>query len=180
VKEIFQEWDKLEREQRAKRERSARRRISRRQDFVATNRCALRAGCVTAKEFRDFKKRHEILVRPEENYDAANDAYNRVVRREMIHGITTPVSTEMLETITWQAGRDAVERGRARQAKRHGSPAGIGKKKIRDGVKRTKAARGETVKPPPSQTYGDAFKIARFRDIDHYAIDDTCPAQPVE
>jgi hypothetical protein len=179
VKEIFQEWDKREREQTAKRERSARRRICRRQDFVATNRSALRAGCVTAKEFRDFKKSHEILVKPEENYDAANDAYNKVVRRNMVHGIQTPVSTEMLETITWQAGRDAVERGRARQAKRHAPAAGNAKKRISRGVKRTKAARGETVKAAPPQTYGDAFKIARFSNIDHYAIDDTCPAQPV-
>jgi hypothetical protein len=60
VKEIFQEWEQREREQTAKRERSARRRTCHRQDYVATNRCALRAGCVTAKEFRDFKKKHEI------------------------------------------------------------------------------------------------------------------------
>jgi hypothetical protein len=180
VKEIFQEWTKREREEAAKRERSARRRTCDRQDFVQTNRSALRAGCVNAKEFREFKKSHEILVKPEENFDAADDEYNRAVRRNMVHGITTPVSTEMKETITWQAGREAVERARARQARRHRGTVSALKKRPMEGVKLTKAARGHMVKPPPPLTYADTFKLARFRNIDHWAIDDTCPARRVE
>jgi hypothetical protein len=178
VKEIFQDWEKREREQTAKRERSARRRTCHRQDFVATNRSALRAGCVNAKEFRDFKKSHEILVKPEENFDAADDAYNKVVRRQMVHGIPTPVTTEMRDTLTWQYGRDAVERGRSRQTKRHLATTTKVQRTLSQGVKYTKATRGETVKPLPPTTYGDEFKIARFRDIGRYAIDDTCPARP--
>jgi hypothetical protein len=178
VKEIFQEWEKRERQQTAKREKSARRRTCHRQDFVATNRSAVRSGCVNAKEFRDFKKRHEILVKPEENYDAADDAYNKVVRKHMVHGIPTPVTTEMRDTLTWQYGRDAVERARMRQTKRHLPTDDNLKRRVNQGGKYTKATRGETVKPPPPLTYGDTYKIARFRDIGHYAIDDFCPAKP--
>jgi hypothetical protein len=133
---------------------------------------------VTAKEFREFKKRHKILVKPEENFDAEDDAYNRVIHRNMVHGVQTPVNTEMRDTITWQYGRDAVERARERQVRRH-SPSGDTMKKRRHRpVKYTKAARGETVKPPPPQTYGDSFKINRFEQVGRYAIDDSCPARP--
>jgi hypothetical protein len=176
VKEIFQDWEKVERTQTANRERIARKRAVRRQDFVATNRSALRGGCVTAKEFREFKKGHAILVRAEENFDAADDEYNKVVRRALVHGITTPVSTEMRETLTWQAGRDAVERARSRQATRHLPSVEIVKRRSWQGVKLTKGARGETVKGSPPRTHGDDYKIPRFRDIGRYAIDDTCPA----
>jgi hypothetical protein len=96
----------------------------------------------------------------------------------MVHGIPTPVTTEMRDTLTWQYGRDAVERARTRQMKRHLATTDIVKRKVTQGVKYTKAARGETVKPPPPLTYGDTFKIGRFRDIGRYAIDDFCPARP--
>jgi hypothetical protein len=169
VKEIFAEWEDTCRPQT---EPSARRRVGARQDYVATNRAALRSGCVSAREFRDFRKGHEILVRPEENYDAEDEDYNRAVRREMVHGRPTPARTEIRDTITWQGGRDAVERARDKQTARSLDTAarptrGIG------AVKQTRASRGHTVKPPPPPTHAETFKMKRFLAIDRYAIDDT-------
>jgi nucleoid-associated protein YgaU len=171
VREIFQHWATLDRPQTTDREVQARHRPP--QDFVATNRAAIRAGCQTAKEFRDFKKAHEILVRPEENFDEADDSYNRRVRQEMIHGIPTPVTTEMQRTLTWQFGRDAVERAKERRL-----PPLEATKGIRfHGPKWNKAARGETVKQPPPATYADNFKMKRFLAINRYAIDDRWRAE---
>jgi hypothetical protein len=152
---------------------STHRHASARQDFIATNRAALRSGCVTAREFRDYKKRHTILTKPEANYDAEDDEYNKNVRRSMIHGMPTPVTTDMKDTLTWQYGRDAVERGRERQTIRHLPSIDGNKSRVISGaVKLTKAARGETVKPPPPLTFGDTYKMRRFLEIDRYAIDD--------
>jgi hypothetical protein len=178
VREIFQNFATLDLAQTGARDLSSRRHASARQDFVATNRSALRAGCVTPKEFRDYKKRHTILTRAEANYDAEDDEYNRNVRLSMVHGIPTPVTTDMRDTLTWQFGRDAVERGRERQTVRHLPPIDGHKPRALIGtVKLTKAARGETVKPPPPATYGDGFKMARFRAINRYAIDDFGPGR---
>jgi hypothetical protein len=176
VREIFQNWATLDRPRTTSRDVSARRYASARQDFPATNRAALRSGCITAKEFRDFKKRHTILTKSEANYDAEDDEYNRNVRKSMVHGIPTPVTTDMRDTLTWQFGRDAVERARTRQTTRHLPPLDGHKPRVVTGnVKLTKAARGETVKPPPPLTYGDTFKMRRFLAIDRYAIDDNGP-----
>jgi hypothetical protein len=178
VREIFQHWGEIERPRTSMRDVSARRHASARQDYIATNRAALRSGCVTAREFRDFKKRHTILTRTEANYDAEDDEYNKNVRRSMIHGIPTPVTTDMRDTLTWQFGRDAVERARDRQTVRHLPPIDGQKRRAVTGtVKLTKAARGETVKPPPPLTYGDTYKIRRFADIGRYAIDDFPPGR---
>jgi hypothetical protein len=97
----------------------------------------------------------------------------------MIHGIETPVNTEMKDTITWQYGRNAVQWGREKQARRHASNQNGKKKRIAtQGVKYSKAARGETVKPPEPETYGDAFRIERLKERGRYAIDTHCPARP--
>jgi hypothetical protein len=173
VKEIFSEWEQTCNPRPSTREASARRRTCSRQDFVATNRAALRSGCISAKEFRDFKKKHEILVKPEENYDAEDDEYNKIVRRNTVHGIATPVNTEMAATLTWQYGREAIERARAKQTLRHIPTTVSLKRKASRGIKPTRASRGETVKPPPPPTRADTFKIKRFAEIDRYAIDDT-------
>jgi hypothetical protein len=178
VREIFQNWATLEQPSLSARDHSARRHTSVRQDFVATNRAALRAGCVTAGEFRDFKKRHTILTKSELNLDAEDDAYDREVRRAMIHGTPTPVATEIRDTLTWQFGREAVDRARERQTMRQSIPAESLKPKVASArVRWTKAARGEAVKPESPATIADTFKIRRFAEIGRYAIDDTCPAR---
>jgi hypothetical protein len=166
VREIFEHWATIDRPQTTTREVQALHQPP--QDFEATNRAAIRAGCQTSREFRDFKKTHTILVRPEENFDEADDGYNRAVRREMVHGISTPVTTEIQGTLTWQFGRDAVERARARRL----PPLESTKRTLTHGPKMTKAARGETVKPAPPPTFADTFKMRRFLAIDRYAIDD--------
>jgi hypothetical protein len=161
------------------RDMASRRHASARQDFITTNRMALRSGCVTAREFRDYKKRHTIFTKPEYNYDAEDDEYNKNVRKSMVHGIPTPVTTDMKDTLTWQFGRDAVERARERQTTRHLPPIdGHKPRAISGAVKLTKAARGETVKPPPPLTFGDTYKMRRFLAINRYAIDDFGTRKP--
>jgi hypothetical protein len=171
VKEIMYNWETLERPK--PRSKSVDARHLPRQDFVATNRAAIRGGCVTAHEFRDFKKKHKILVKPEENYDAEEEEFRKVTIRNMTHGIGTPVSTEMKDSLTWRYGREAVERARSRQIRRHTPKATDLKKRVNHGIKLTRASRGETVKPPPAPTVADTFKMQRFLAIDRYAIDDT-------
>jgi hypothetical protein len=163
VREIFQHWETLERPSTTSRLVAARHRP--RQDFVATNRSAIRNGCVTAHEFRDFKKKHEILVKPEENYDAEEEQFREVTIRNMTHGKSTPVSTEMKGCLTWQFGREAIDRARSRQTVRHTPRALDLKKRVNHGIKMTRASRGETVKPPPAPTVADTFKIQRYVDV---------------
>jgi hypothetical protein len=170
VREIMYHWNELEKPN--PRSRSVSARHLPRQDFPATNVAALRNGCVTAHEFRDFKKKHKILVKPEENYDAEEEQYRTVTIRNMTHGKPTPISTEMKDSLEWRYGRDAVERARSRQTLRHMPKADDLKKRVNHGIKPTRASRGETVKPPPPLTVADTFKMQRFLDINRYAIDD--------
>jgi hypothetical protein len=170
VREIFQGWAELERPSTTSRIVAARHRAP--QDFVATNRAAIRSGCVSAHDFRDFKKKHEILVKPEENYDAEEECFRSTQIRSMVHGISTPVSTDMKAVMTWQYGRDAIERGRQRQSLRHLPKAGDLKNRVNHGIKPTRASRGHTLKPAGPPTVADTFKISRFLAIKRYAIDD--------
>jgi hypothetical protein len=173
VKEIFAEWEDTCRPLTTSREVYARRRTGARQDYVAMNRAAIRSGCISAREFRDFRKKHEILVRPEENYDTEDVEYNKIVKRNMVHGMPTPVTSEMKGILTWQYGREAVDRARDRQTVRHMPAAEVLKHTATRGVKPTRASRGHTVKPPPPPTLAETFKMKRFLDIDRHAIDDT-------
>ena len=143
-----------------------------RQDFIATNKAALRAGCVSAKEYREFKLRNEILVKPEENLAAEEDAYNKTVRRSMRHGIATPVSSEMKDCLTYKFGRDAVELARQRQEIRHRPRTALVVSRSKHEVQATRASIGESVKPEVPPSYADTFKMKRFLAIDHCAIQD--------
>ena len=142
-----------------------------RRDFIATNKAALKAGCVNSKEYREFQKSHRINVKPEENIAAAEDELARAKHRAMVHGIPTPASSEMKECLTWQSGREAKERAmRLRQIREARKEAREARKP--KGVRHTRASRGETYKPDPPPTYAETYKIPRFRDIEGYAIDD--------
>jgi hypothetical protein len=72
----------------------------------------LTVGCVTAREFRDYLKLDTIPTRTEGNSDAEDDEYNRNVRRDLVHGVATPVTTEMKRIRTWKIGREAIDRAR--------------------------------------------------------------------
>jgi hypothetical protein len=170
VKEIFEGWAELERPSTTNRIVAARHRA--RQDFVATNRAAIRSGCVSSHDFRDFKKKHAILVKPEENYDAVEESYRSTRIRSLVHGISTPVSTDMKAVMTWQYGRDAIEKGRQKQTIRHMPQADDLKSRVNHGIKPTRASRGHTFKPLQPPTVADTFKISRFLAINRYAIDD--------
>ena len=142
-----------------------------RRDFIATNKAALKAGCVNAKEYREFHKIRRINVKPEENLAAAEDEFARAQHRAMVHGIPTPVSSEMKDCLTWQGYREAKERAvRMRELKTARREA---REALRPkGIRHTRASRGHTNKPDPPPTYAETYKIPRFRDIEGYAIDD--------
>jgi hypothetical protein len=172
VKEIFAEWDAATRPTLSTRSLADRRRIYSHQDFVATNRAAVRAGCISAREFREFKKKHEILVKPEENSAAEDDAHNAIVRRSMTHGKSTIVKSEMKDCLTWQSGRDAVDKARGKQTIRHQPTIFEIKRKTNHGIKPTRASRGHTVKAREGPSLAETFKMKKFLDVEGYAIDD--------
>jgi hypothetical protein len=170
VREIFQGWEELERPSTTSRAVAARHRAP--QDFPATNRAALRSGCVTSHEFRDFKKTHRILVKPQENYDAVEEEYRKDTIRGMTHGVLTPVSTDMKNVMTWQPGREALEKAKQKQTMRNSPKPDELRRKANHGIRPTRASIGHTVQPPSPPTRADTFKMKRFLDIDRYAIDD--------
>ena len=144
-------------------------------DFVATNKAALQDGCVTAREFDEYRKDHMIPVKPRVNENQSEDEMLHLKQRQMVHGIQYHIDNEMKKCLEYQYGRDAVEKARRAQEKRvsrESSP----KYQMSNAYSRrllpTRATIGHSVKPDPQPTYADTFKIKRFRDIGRYAIDD--------
>ena len=147
------------------------------QDFIATNRAAIRHGCRTAKEFRDYQQSHPIMKKAEVS-DAgieSKEAFHKRVTN-MVHGISTPVSSEMKDCLTWKFGRDAKAKALARREYEMTSTKhqikNAKKTTLQRAARATRASRGHTVVPykPPKES--EVFKIKRFAEIDHYAIDD--------
>lgn len=142
-----------------------------RKDYVATNKAALKAGCITAHDFREFQKNTNICVKPEENLAAAEDEFSRSVHRSMVHGRPNHVKSEIKDCLTWQGYKEAKEKAiQTREVKtaRRQVKASMKPK----GVRHTRASRGHTHKPEAPPSYADTFKIKRFRDIEGYAIED--------
>ena len=140
-------------------------------DFIETNKQALKDGCVTASEYREYKQNHKILVKPEENIKAQEDEYLRYKVKNMIHGIPTPVNSEMKECLTWQGYKDAKAKALRKRARDEAKKSQKASGKLK-GIRHTKASRGHSYKPDPPPSYADTFKIKRFKDIDRYAIVD--------
>ena len=174
VKEMFENWAKLEQAPVTTRRKSE---FVPTQDFIATNRAALRHGCRTAKEFRDYQINHAIMKKAEIS-DAnleSKEAFHRRVTG-MVHGISTPVSSEMKDCLTWKFGREAKERALARREYELKST----KHQIRQSKKTTlarasratRASRGHTYVAYKQPKESDTFKIKKYAEIDHYAIDD--------
>ncbi|EAX84200.1 hypothetical protein TVAG_594670 [Trichomonas vaginalis G3] len=65
VKEMFQNWEKVDNppEQLPSTRRTTEFKPS--NDYIATNRAAIRHGCRTAKEFREYQQNHPIMKKPE-------------------------------------------------------------------------------------------------------------------
>lgn len=172
VKECLTQWQQINRLPTARKSSRKKNSFTAKQDFIATNKAALKAGCVSAKEYREFKLKNEIFVKPEENFSAEEDAYNKVLRRSMTHGIATPVSSEMKDCLTYKFGRDAVEFARKKQEIRHRPKTAIVVSRSNHVTLPTRATIGESVKPEVPPSYADTFKMKRFLAIDHYAIKD--------
>lgn len=140
-------------------------------DFVKMNKMALKAGCVTAKEFREFQESNPMTVQPEENFKPQEDEFHRYRTRQMVHGIPTPPLTGVKDCLNWAGYKEAKERALQRRELQKMKKDRQDAMKPK-GVRYTRAARGHSHKPDPPPSYADTFKIKRFRDIDHYAIDD--------
>ena len=176
VKEIFQNYEKMSRHPPAstRRKRSAQSALPKR-DFVATNKAALHAGCVTAKEYDEYRANHMIRCKPEENINtAADEAFKHKVKN-MVHGCQYHIEHEMKKCLEYEYGRRAVEKARERQRKRQeelNSPNNKANPAFARRLLTTKATRGHAYKPPPPPSVADTFKMKRFLAIDRYAIED--------
>ena len=153
---------------------SARRPRKEKQDYIATNKAALRAGCRTAREFRDYKLEHDIPIKQEVKTTAAEKiAFHRKVSN-MTHGDRTVIVDEMKDCMTYKTLNDAIVKAIADRQKNIEKAKRIKAKKpnLVTGTRSTNASRGHTYKPPPPPTEAQTFKMKRFRDINRYAIDD--------
>lgn len=150
-------------------------------DFVATNKAALQDGCVTAREFDEFRKDHMIPVKPKINGNQTEDEMLHYKQRQMVHGVQYHIDNEMKKCLEYQYGRDAVEKARKSQERRVARESDP-KYQMNNARSRrllpNKATIGHSVKPDPQPTYAETFKISRFRDIGRYAINDRWDSPP--
>lgn len=147
------------------------------QDFVATNKAALRHGCRTAKDFREYSLSHGVMQRQDKGdlgAEAKGNFHTRV--SEMTHGVATPVSSEMVDCLTWRTSREAKARAlktRELEATRmRTSGDRVNRRATAARAARpTRASRGHTHKGyvPPKES--ETFKMKRFLAIDHCAIE---------
>ena len=174
VKAVFENWERIET---APTTRRSIKEFKPCQDFVATNKAALRHGCRTAKEFRDYQLAHAIMKKADVangEIESHEDFHTRVT--QMCHGIHTPVSSEMDDCLTFKFARDAKARAMAKReleatsAKR--AIRASKKTTLARGMRATRASRGHTyvAYTPPKES--DTFKMKKFTSIDRYAIDD--------
>ncbi|OHS99336.1 hypothetical protein TRFO_34241 [Tritrichomonas foetus] len=175
VKEIFDNYKKLSIHQPKKRKSKRISKMVVKRDFVATNKAALKAGCVTAREYDEYRHEHMIPVQPEENYNVTSDQLLKYKQRNMVHGVQYHIENEMKKCLEYQYGRDAVEKAREKQRIRQeklASPTNKMSKAYSRRLLTTRATRGHSVKPEPQPSYADTFKMKRFLAIDRYAIED--------
>ena len=174
VKEMFANWERIETAPVSSRRKND---FGPTQDFIATNKAAIRHGCRTAQEFREYQAKHPIMKTAEAS-DASLESKENFHTRvsNMTHGVHTPVSSEMKDCLTWKFGRDAKERALAKKEFELRST----KHQIRQSRKTTLARASRPTRASCGHTYvqyktpkeSDTFKIKRYAEIDHYAIDD--------
>ena len=147
------------------------------QDFIATNKAAIKAGCVTPREIRKYQMEHPIMQKQEvknEGQETPEQFHNRVT--QMVHGIHTPYVSEMEDCLTFKTGREAKERAlakRQREMERMSLKTAHSRKNITQrSMRPTRASLGHQYIAHPPEKPSDTFKMKRFLEIDHYAIDD--------
>lgn len=151
------------------------RRFHGKQDFIATNKLALKDGCVTSRDFREFKEANrDIIVKLDDNGEFERE-YNRRVRiKNMRHGIPTPLKSEISDCLTYRPLHEAIARAwrkkeiqnEIRKARKKAKPT------FQTASRSTKASRGHTFKGAPPPTLADTFKLKRFTDITRHKIVD--------
>lgn len=143
-------------------------------DFISTNKAALDAGCVTARDFREFKEENYIATKQKTKNGQRAKRLHEMKVRNMVHGISTPVHSEMKDCLTYKTLNDALDRAvRTRELQALRTKAKTAKKPtFKKASRSTCASRGHTVKPPPPPSEADTFKMKKFKDIDHYKIVD--------
>ena len=174
VKDMFDNWQVVESGALSAR---ANRNYHPAQDFIATNRAALRHGCVTARDFRIYQTEHPIMQKPEitgEGQETKEQFHTRV--SEMVHGIHTPYVEEMKDCLTFKTAREAKARAlarRQRELERMNTRAANTRKNVTQrSMRPTRASLGHQFIAHKPEKPSDTFKIKRFAEIDHYAIDD--------
>lgn len=174
VAECMKGWEEVENRPQTARRTTATFRP--REDFVATNRAAVRHGCRTAKDFREYQLNHGIMEKQDTGDLGAEQRaqfHERVVN--MTHGIPTPVSSEMKDCLTYRYCREAKERAMHKRELEATRKRELGikmstKAKMARAARPTRASRGQTYQAykPPKES--ETFKMKRFLAIDHCAI----------
>ncbi|EAY15222.1 hypothetical protein TVAG_202160 [Trichomonas vaginalis G3] len=171
VKEMFDNWAALENQpQSARRDKE----FKPKQDYIATNRSAVKHGCITSREFREYQIEHPIMQKQKvfaPNSETPEAFHNRV--SQMVHGKATPTFSEMDDCMHFKTGRaleqKAWEKKRAEQERRSldQSKGTIAQRSHRP----TKASIGhQYVAKEPNPV--DSFKMKRFLAINRCSVVD--------
>jgi len=167
VKEIFNHWSELQ----IPGSTTSRKDFKPKEDFVATNRAAIRHGCKTAHDFRQFHLKHPVYKKTEKESGNAESQSDFVARcQTMTHGKKTSVSNEINDCVTFKTCRDAKEKAVAKklaQAELGKSVQFSSKVTWSRAARPTKASRGHTYQPYRSPRESETFKMKRFLNIEH-------------
>ena len=143
-------------------------------DFIETNKQALECGCITARDFREFREENYIPVKQNQRVSKKKQIQHERKVKNMVHGVSTPYVEEMKDCLTYKTLNDALERA-VRDKELNKEKARLRKQSkptFKTASRATKASRGHTFKPAPPPTEADTFKMKRFKNIRGYAIDD--------
>lgn len=143
-------------------------------DFISTNKAALDAGCVTARDFREFKEENYIAKKQKTKTGQLAKEKHEAKVRNMVHGVSTPVVSEIKDCLTYRTLNEALDRAvRTRELQVEKAKAKSARRPtFKKAGRSTRASRGHTVKPAPPPSEAETFKMKRFKNIDHYKIVD--------
>ena len=166
VKDIFNHWSEVDNNNLAI---TSRQEYKPKEDFVATNRAAIRHGCKTAHDFREFYLKHPIYKKPEQEIgNSESDFHNKCTN--MTHGSKTTVSTEIQDCLTFKTGREAKERALAKKKIQSelNEFKSINSSKVSwaKAGRPTRASRGHTYQAYKSPRESETFKLKRFLNVD--------------
>ena len=146
-------------------------------DWITINKNAVHNGCITSRDFRNYQTEHQIMQKPKqlsEGQETNEQFHDRV--NQMTHGVHYDIVNEMEDCLTFKTGREAKERAlakRQREMQRNTYLKSNTRQAITQRSTRpTRASLGHQHVAYVPEKPADTFKMKRFCDVDHCAIDD--------